>query len=186
MLCHFSLWRAISNQLLSWICAAFISLFTGSLHFLFGLPCGCDWERQLNRVFLGMRWSGILARCPSHTRQCFMSLTVMVSWSLHCSLVILEVILSSHCLMLVIPSTVRIQRWWNVFSGFRCFLSRIQHSPHAAALRAHKLHRPVSGGKKKKRLVLVKTAFCKAPNALEVLATSTSIRLSAVIIDLRH
>ena len=52
---HFPLWRATSNQLLSWICAAFISLFTRSLHLFLGPPHGCGWGSQLNRVFLGMR-----------------------------------------------------------------------------------------------------------------------------------
>ena len=47
----------------------------------------------------------------------------MVSLSPHCSLVHPEVILSSHCLWLVIPSTVRMQRWWKAFSCLRCFLT---------------------------------------------------------------
>ena len=127
----------------------------------------------LNRVFLGMQWSGILARCPSHSRWRFMSLTVMISWSPHCSLVILEVILSSHCLMLVIPSTVQMQRWWNALSCFRCFLSTIQHSPPYCSTESTQVWYTyllvVS-----ERLVLVKTAFRKAPNALEALARRLS------------
>ena len=130
-----------------------------------------------------------LGRCPSHSRERFMSLTVIISWFSHCSLVFLEVILSSHCLMLMIPSTVQMQRWWNVLSRFRCFLSRIQHSPPYCSTESKQtLYTCLLVVREK--LVFVKTAFHKALNALEALArhlsTSASIQPSAAIIDPRY
>ena len=103
-----------------------------------------------------------------------MNLTVMASWFPHCSLIILEVIFSSHWLMLVTYNTVQMQQWRNAISRFRYFLSRIQHSPpYSSTESTQASYTCLFVVRKKvvrKTLVLVKTVFCKALNALEALA----------------
>ena len=56
-----------------------------------GPPCGRGWGSHPNSVCLGMRWSGIRAKCLSHSSLRFTTLKLVstVSKSPHCSLVII-------------------------------------------------------------------------------------------------
>ena len=70
------------------------------------------WARHPNSVIFGIRWFGILARCPSHSNLRLHTLSVAVSRSPHRCLISCEVMCSSHCCLLVMPSTVRMHLWW--------------------------------------------------------------------------
>ena len=77
-----------------------------------GPPCGRGWGSHPNSVCLGMRWSGIRAKCLSHSSLRFTTLKLVstVSKSPHCSLVICEVMCCCHCCRLVMPRSVRMHR----------------------------------------------------------------------------
>lgn len=72
-----------------------------------------------------MRWSGILATWPSHSKQRFFTVIVTVSGSppdLHCCDVLF------HCCLLEIPKMVTTHLLWKESRFFNCFFIGVQHS----------------------------------------------------------
>ena len=107
---HSLLLCASSYHLSTGTVTACKSIFTASLHLLLGPQAGRDCGNQLNNVTLGILWSGILAKCPSHSSLLFLSLVAMVSVSPHHCLTSSADMCSSHCCLLEMPNTVRIHR----------------------------------------------------------------------------
>ena len=89
---------------------------------------GCGWGSQPNRVDLGILWSSMRARWPSHSSLLLSVFSAAVSVSPHLHLTSVIVIRSAHCWLSEIPSMVLIHLWWNVFSFLICLLSGVQHS----------------------------------------------------------
>ena len=125
-------------HLSSGIPRCFKSLRMVSLHLLRGPPCGRGWGGHPNSVIFGIRWFGILARCHSQSNLPLHTLSAAVSISPHHCLISCEVMCSSHCCLLVMPSTVRMHLWWKESSFLSSLCRGVQLSdPYSSMDNTH-------------------------------------------------
>ena len=119
---------AFSYHLFSGTPISFISLRITSLHLLRGSPLGRAWGSQLNKLIFGTRLLGIRATWPSHARRrCFTPMEIVFK-SPHLCLTSKDEICWAHCILLEMPSMVRMHLWWKESNFLSYFWRGIQHS----------------------------------------------------------